>query len=130
MNNYELTDKIKMTCEELIYVQGFISSVDILKKLNYLSEKDYTDWRFGRVLYLEKVCTVNLSKLSLIAKVIRKFAHDLDLKHSYTAYHKHGKGAKIKLRFSKSGDEKIEHAYATHYLDVERIDELKQKKQT
>ena len=97
-------------------------------KLDYLSMKDYEDWRFGRVDYLEKVCNANLSKLTLINKSIRKIAIDLKLIPSWTAYNKFGKGEKYKLKFSKSGNKNIEEAYATHYIDKERIKVLKTEK--
>jgi len=41
---------------------------------------------------------------------------------------KHGKGVKSKLIFSKTGDDNIEKAYSTHYIDNDRINELKQTK--
>lgn len=52
----------------------------------------------------------------------------LELKGIWTAYNQFGKGIKCLLRFSKSGDKTIEDRYATHFIDVTRIDELKQKK--
>ena len=90
-------------------------------KLEYLSEKDYENWRFGKVEYLEKVCGVNLRKLSTINKTIKEISGQWNLKKSWTAYNKYGKGKKIRLRFSKSGNEQIEQAYATHYLNIEKI---------
>jgi len=39
-----------------------------------------------------------------------------DLEKSYTAYKSWGKGAKLSLRFSKSGTPHIEQAYATHFI--------------
>ncbi len=39
---------------------------------------------------------------------------------SWTDYRKHGKGAKIKLHFSKSGDKNIEEFYATHFVDIKK----------
>ena len=40
-----------------------------------------------------------------------------------------GKGVKTKLKFSKTGDENIEKFYSTHYIDENRIAELKQDKE-
>ncbi|WP_251593606.1 hypothetical protein [Paenibacillus macerans] len=40
----------------------------------------------------------------------------LDLKPSYTAYMRWGKGPKRPFRSSKSGDPKVERHYATHYV--------------
>ena len=125
MNTIELEKKVKQIVHSLAYEKGFISSVDVLLRLAYLSKEDYESWRFGKVAYLEKVCKTNLSKLSLINKTIRKYANELKLERSWTGYHQFGKGARKKLIFSKSGDHKIEDAYATHYVNKNRIKEIK-----
>jgi len=85
-------------------------------KMGRLSKKDYEDWRFGRVPYLEKVLQGNLRKLSLVMKTLRKFTGDYDLKPSCTGYNKWGKDPKKRLRFSASQHPEIEKAYATHYV--------------
>ncbi len=118
MNSEQLTAKVKSICHELNYQQGIIASVDVLQKLDYLSKEDYLDWRNGRIPYLERVCKTNLSKLTMVNQTIRKVAAELKLKPTYTIYKKYGKVPMVKLRFSKSGDERIEVAYSTHYVDV------------
>jgi len=128
MNNIELQAKIKTEAGTLIYERGYVCAIDVLKKLSYLSDKDYEDWRFVRVSCLENVCRLNLSKLSLINKTIRKFAFSLKLEQSITVYNKFGKIPNQKLFFSKSRQKNIEDAYATHYLDKKRIGELKIQK--
>ena len=121
MNNSDLRDKIEQIGKEIIEEKGYLSSIDVLLKLNYLSKNDYEKWRFGKVEYLEKVCGVNLKKLSTINKTIKEISGQWNLKKSWTAYNKYGKGKKIRLRFSKSGNKQIEEAYATHYLNIEKI---------
>ena len=121
MNNTDLRNKIKLIGKEIIEEKGYLTSIDVLLKLEYLSEKDYENWRFGKVEYLEKVCGVNLKKLSTINKTIREISGQWNLKKSWTAYNKYGKGKKIRLRFSKSGNEQIEQAYATHYINTEKV---------
>lgn len=121
MNNTDLRNKIKIIGGKIIEEKGYLTSIDILLKLDYLSEKDYENWRFGKVEYLEKVCSVNLKKLSTINKTIKEISGQWNLKQSWTAYNKYGKVKKIRLRFSKSGNEQIEQAYATHYINTEKI---------
>ena len=128
MNASDLEKKVKQITHSLISEKGFACSVDILLRLEYLTKEDYKSWRFGRIDYLEKVCKTNLNKLSLINKIISKTANELKLEQSWTGYHKFGKGESKKLIFSKSGDHKIEDAYATHYVDKKRIAELKANK--
>ena len=123
-----IEEKIRLVADSLIEEKGYLCSVDVLLKLDYLSKSDYEDWRFGRISYLEKVCKVNLSKLSIIHKKISWVAHDLNLVKSLTVYNKFGKGAKTSLRFCKSGDKNIESAYATHYVNKKRMNELKMNK--
>ncbi|MDZ7741067.1 MAG: hypothetical protein U5Q03_04775 [Bacteroidota bacterium] len=128
MNNKDIDKEVKSLVHQNRYEKGFVCAVDVLMQLDYLTKKDYEDWRFGRVDYLEKVCNVNLSKLTLINKLISKYSTELDLKSSWTGYNKYSKGVKRRLRFSKSGNKNIEDRYSTHYIDNKRINELKEMK--
>lgn len=130
MNKVDLDKDVKRLVHSNRYEKGYVCAVDILMQLGYLSKKDYEDWRFGRIDYLERVCRINLSKLTLISKLIRKYTAELNLKPSWTGYNQFGKGVKRRLRFSKSGDKTIENKYATHYIDKNRMIELKEKKTT
>ncbi len=94
MNNVDLEKKVKSLVHLNSYEKGLVCAVDILLELNYLTKKDYENWRFGRVDYLEKVCNTNLSKLTLINKLIRKYSTELGLKSSWTGYNQFGKGVK------------------------------------
>ncbi len=127
MKDSELEQRIKGIVGELLDQKGFISSVDILMKLNYLSQTDYMNWRNGKVGYLEKVCKINLSKLTTINRTIRQTAVKMNLKPSLTVYNKFGKGPKTSLQFSKSGDKQIEKAYSTHNINEYKIKRLNEK---
>lgn len=126
MNNRDLEIKVQNIVHTLQYKKGVVSSVDVLMELGYFSKKDYQDWRNGKVDYLERICNCNLRKLSIINKTIRKTSIELKLKPSQTVYNSFGKGQKRRLRFSKSGKAEIERAYSTHYINKERIEELKE----
>ena len=130
MNNADLEKEVKRLVHLNRYKKGYVCAVDILLQLNYLSDKDYKNWRSGKVKYLEQVCNINLSKLTMINKLIRKYAKELDLKSSWTGYNQFGKGVKRRLIFSKSGNKSIEDSYATHYIDKNRLIELKEKNAT
>ena len=127
MNNIELEKEIKQLVHNNRDKKGYVCSVDILMQLDYLSKKDYENWRFGRVNYLEKVCQVSLKKLTLINKLIKKYSKELNLKGSWMYYRQFERGVKRQLQFSKSGQKSIEEAYSTHYVDTIRIEELKAK---
>lgn len=128
MNRTDLKNKIEHISNLLIKNKGFICSIDILQELDYLNKTQINDWRFGKIQYLEKICGTNLGKLTFINKTIKEIAKNKELKPSWTAYNKYGKGEKTRLIFSKSRNKNIETAYATHYLDSKRIDELKNEK--
>ena len=133
MNDRELIGKIHSAVYHHCQTRGYATPVDVLMEIGVLSKQKYEDWRHGRVDYLERICTVNLRKLSFIMQQIRVYAKKADLKPSVTVYKqwavkkKNGQGHKpvIRLRFSKSGDPEIEKWYATHFVDAKRIAELK-----
>lgn len=120
MNRQKLTKKVKGTVDTLVYEKGYVSAVDLFMRLDKLSKHDYEAWRKKQIPYLERVIQGNLSNLSFTMKELRKHAQNRSLKPSWTAYRSWGKGPKVKLRFSKSGQASIEEAYATHYVSPKK----------
>ena len=120
MNQNKLEKAIRNSVHELLKEKKYVSTVDLLIRLNYLSEADYEKWRFGKIEFLEKVCKVNLSRLNFINRSLNIIGSEMNLRKSWTAYMKYGKGPKVRLRFSKSNDEKIEQRYSTHYVLQEK----------
>ena len=115
--------------------RGYAAPVDVLMEIGVLPKQKYEEWRFGKIPYLEQVCTCNLRKLSVIMGQIRRYAQKTGLKPSFCYYKrwgvkkKHGHRPVILLRFSKSGKPEIEKAYATHYVDIKKIEQLKKDTQ-
>lgn len=93
-----------------------VAPVDVLIGMGLLTQQQLEDWRRGRVPYLERVINCNLTRLSRLLRILRFHAHDLNLKPSWTAYMRWGKGPKQRLRFTKTGDSRLEEAYATHFV--------------
>ena len=93
-----------------------VAPVDVLVAMQLLSAAHLEDWRRGRVPYLERVIDCSLARLSRLLRVLRMHAHDLNLVPSHTAYHRHGKGPRQALRFTKTGDPKLEEAYSRHFI--------------
>ena len=93
-----------------------ITPVDVLISMGLLKPDDLEEWRRGRIPYLERVIDCNLTRLSRILRILRFHAHDLKLKPSATVYLRWGKGPKQRLRFTKTGDSKLEEAYARHFV--------------
>jgi hypothetical protein len=136
MTDRELIGKVHSAVYHQCQSRGYAAPVDVLMDISVLPKKKYEDWRRGRVDYLERVCTVNLRKLSLIMHQIRVFAQRNGLKPSVTVYKqwavkkKSGQGHRpvIRLRFSKSGDPDVERWYSTHFIDSSRIAEMKEQR--
>jgi hypothetical protein len=115
-NRQDLERALSTVTTELLKEKGYICFVDVFMNLGYLSKSDYESWRFRRVSSLERVLTVNLSRINFIMKAVRRNSLNGHLKPSMTVYKSWGKGKKTLLQFSKSGDPTIETAYATHFV--------------
>ena len=137
MTESKLIGKVHSAVYHQCQQRGYAAPVDVLIDVGVLPKQKYEDWRNGKVPYLEQACICNLKKLSFIMSQIRKYAMKSGLKPSYCYYKqwgtkkKSGQGRKpvIPLRFSKSGKEDIERAYATHFVDVKQIKQIKQDKE-
>lgn len=133
MNDGELIRKIHSAMYHHCQKRSYVTPVGVLMDIGVLPKQKYEDWRLGKEDCLERVCTVNLRKLSFILHQMRIYAQKSGLKPSFCYYkqwgvkEKNGQGHKlvIPLRFSKSGNAEIEKSYATHFIDLKRTAQLK-----
>lgn len=133
MNDSELIGKVHSSVYHQCQNRGYAAPVDVLMEIGVLPKQKYEEWRYGKVPYLEAVCNCNLRQLSFIMKQIRAYTEKAGYKPSFCYYKrwgtkkKSGQGQKpvVLLRFSKSGKPEIERAYATHFVDLKRTEELK-----
>lgn len=86
MTDRELTGKVHSAVYHQCQRRGYAAPVDVLMEIGVLPKEKYEDWRRGRIDYLERVCTVNLRKLSFIMREIRAYAQKSGLKPSVTVY--------------------------------------------
>jgi hypothetical protein len=101
---------------EMLETGNTVTTVEVLLRLQRITKQQYEDWRFGRIPYLERVCLGNLSKLNRLLRILDHHARARGLTPSSTVYRKWGRGGKrIVLRFSKSGDARLEAAYSRCY---------------
>jgi hypothetical protein len=119
-NRQDLERALSTITSELLKEKGYICFIDVFMKLGYLSKSDYENWRLKRVSPLERVLTVNLSRINFIMKTVRRNSLNGHLKPSMTVYKSWGKGKKTLLQFSTSGDATVETAYATHFVKPNR----------
>jgi hypothetical protein len=102
---------------DVILARGkVVAPVDVLVGMHVLTPERLEDWRRGRVPYLEQVIESNLTRLSRLLRILRFHAHDLKLVPTVTVYMRWGKGPKQRLRFTKTGDSRVEEAYARHFV--------------
>ncbi len=95
-----------------------MTAIDVLVGLGWLPEASERAWRQGRVPYLERVVTANLSKTSKAMRHFRRWAEGRGLRPSETAYVARSRDRRP-LRFSRSGKPSIELAYRTHWVSPE-----------
>jgi hypothetical protein len=115
-----LFPRIERAVAGILAKQDVVAPVDVLVAMQLLKADALHDWRRGRVPYLEQAVRCNLSLLSRLLRMLRLYAHDLDLKPSHTAYCRHGNGPEQVLRFTKTGDPRIEAAYARHFVRLRK----------
>jgi hypothetical protein len=98
----------------LLLEKGSIAPVDVFLKLGYLSPLDYERWRRRQVPALERVIRVNLSRITFLMQALRRQSLAGQLQPRTTVSTSWGRGRRVLLCFSLSGDPQIEAAYSTH----------------
>jgi hypothetical protein len=119
LSNYHqdpLYPRIVRALERILARGKVVTPVDVLVEMGLLTRKQVEDWWRGRVPYLDRVIACNLTRLSRLLRILRFHAHDLKLVPSTTGYMRWGKGPKRRLRFTRTGDPKVEEAYARHFV--------------
>jgi hypothetical protein len=92
-----------------ILVRGTgVAAVNVLAHMGLLAPEKLEDWRPGQVPYLEAVMHCNLTRLSRTLELLRSHSHELNLVPSITPYMRWGKGSKQRLRFTKTGNPRLE----------------------
>jgi len=108
--------RVVLAVAKVLSKTDVVAPVEVLLEMGNLNKKNLEAWRKGQVPYFERVFEGSLSKANRILRIIGFHAHDLNMVPKKTVYHQHGKGKKRILRFSKSGEDKIEEAYSKHYI--------------
>ena len=98
--------------------RDFVAPTEVFVEMGLLSEQAIEEWRAGRLPFLERAIRCNLSAASRILRLLRMHAHDLNLRPSSTVYVRRTRGGRLRLRFTKRCDLKLEDAYARHFVKV------------
>src|SRR5260370_39698868 len=111
-----LFPKISRVVAIILEKDKVVKPIDVLIGMQPLSRDDLEEWRCGRVPYLEKVIDCNLTRLSRLLRILQFHVHDLNLVPSDAAYIRPDIGRKRRLRFTKTGDAKLEKANPPIFL--------------
>jgi hypothetical protein len=111
----KLEDRLIKAAEVTLADRHFVTAIDVLIGVGWLTTPQVDRWRQGRVDYLERLVTANLSKISTAMAAFRQWVQKEGLNPSETAYLSQARDHHP-LRFSKSGDTRIEAAYRTHWV--------------
>jgi hypothetical protein len=114
----KLEDRVLKAAEAALADHHFVSAIDVLVGTGWLMTPQVDRWRLGQVDYLERLVTANLSKISSAMATFRRWAQNEGLNPSESAYLSRTRDHRP-LRFSKSGDPRIEAAYRTHWVSPE-----------
>jgi len=115
-----LYPKVERVVAAILAKGKAVTPIDVLVGMGLLTPDQLEDWQCGRVPYLERVINSNLTRLSRLLRILRFHAHDLRLKPSATAYMRRGRGLRQPLRFTKTGDARLEEIYSTHFVRVRK----------
>jgi hypothetical protein len=121
LNNYR-TDKfyprVTRAVAAILDRGDVVTPIEVFQEMRLLESDRVQAWRRGRIPYLEKIIRCNLSAAGRILRILRMHAHDLNLRPSPTVYRRWRGGAKVPLRFSKSGVAAVEESYSRHFIRV------------
>ena len=112
----QLFPRIERSVLSILASSKVVTTVDVLVGMDILRARDLEDWRLGRIPFLERVIQGNLSKLRRLLRVLGYYCHDLNLIASTAAYARLGKGPSSPLRFTKTGESRLEAIYARHFV--------------
>jgi hypothetical protein len=95
-----------------------VSAIDILIGIGWLDPGAIERWRRGEIDYLEDAVRPNLPRISEAMQQFQSWATAKGLFASPTAYVARTPQRQT-LRFSRSGNPKIEESYRTHWITPE-----------
>ena len=117
-NKVPLADRVARAAEAALAARQFVSSIDILVGIGWLDLEAAERWRRGQIDCLERVVRTNLPRISEAMRLFRSWGTAQGLFASETAYVARAPRRQM-LRFSRSGDPKIEASYRTHWVSPE-----------
>ncbi len=103
-----LFPRVERAVAELLRDGRPVSAPEVLVRMDMLLPATVTEWRLGRVPYLERVIQGSLGKINRVLRIISLHAHDLQLLPAPPQVAGAVKFRGRVLRFSKTGDPGVE----------------------
>jgi hypothetical protein len=113
-----LEERVESVAETALAGASYVSPIDVLIGVGWLTPQAVDRWRQGRAEDLERLAQVDLDKLSAAMAILERWATDQGLRPSEAVYIARTRDRR-QLRFSRSGDADIEAAYRTHWVAAE-----------
>jgi len=110
-----LVDRVTQAAETALAAQGYVSCIDVLVGIRWIDAGAVKRWQQGQIDCLEAAVQTNLPRISEAMKLFRSWAAQKGLYPSETQYVARAP-QRQRLRFSRSGDPKIEALYRTHWV--------------
>ena len=125
-NRTALADRVVKAAEAALAAQGYVSPIDVLVGIGWLTAPTVEQWRWGQIDCLEGAVQTSLPRISEAMRLLRSWARERNLSESPTHYvARHPQ--RQTLRFSRSGDPAIEALYRTHWVSQELSEKKRER---
>jgi hypothetical protein len=125
-NRNKLEERVTRAAESALAAQGHVSSIDVLVGIGWLDASHLEQWRRGQVDCLEHGIQTRPSRISEAMQLFQSWAARRGLSASPTSYVARTPQRQT-LRFSRSGDPKVEALYRTHWVSQELSEKKRQR---
>jgi hypothetical protein len=125
-NRSKLADRIARAAEAALAAQGYVSPLNVLCGIGWLSADAEKRWRQGQVDALERVSQTSLPRIAEAMHLFRAWATQRGLRPSETQYVARTPQRQT-LRFSVGGDPGIERWYRTHWVSPDLSEKKRER---
>jgi hypothetical protein len=125
-NRAPLGDRVAKAAGEALAAQGGASPIDVLVGIGWVDPGTVERWRRGQTDCLEGVIQTNPSRITEALRLFRAWAAERGLCASPTQYVARTPQRQT-LRFSRSGDPRIEELYRTHWVSPELSEKKRER---
>ena len=115
----KLWQRVTNAAQQALTARKYVSAIDVLQGMGWLSPAHVSAWRTGRVSPLEAGIQTAPEKVGQALHLFRTWAAQQGLQPSETVYQRASRDGSVTLQFSTSAAEEVERTYRTHYVSPE-----------